>query len=324
MDESQPREAGAPHELFEFMRQVTDEMAAEYRRIVQRSREDPGTAGDEGEENWAALLRDWLPPQYHVETKGRLLSHEGRAGPQLDVLVLHPSHPPKMRQKKLYMASAVLAAFECKLTLRSEHLEQLFHTAAEIHDLKVAREGNPYDELHHPIVFGLLAHSHHWRAPASHPEDNVGNAIDRLHQRAPHACDLPDFICIADLGTWPVMKFSSAGLFFRDPLTHQRKEGAPEDVDECPVTEYLKPTNLPPTPEPTQIGSMFAKLLMRLQFEEPSSRSVADYFRMAGLLGSGEGFSKRIWESSYTDAVKRGMPSRLVNAGDSRWGLGFL
>jgi hypothetical protein len=30
-------------------------MAAEYQRIRARSREDPGTAGDEGEQNWAEL-----------------------------------------------------------------------------------------------------------------------------------------------------------------------------------------------------------------------------------------------------------------------------
>ena len=47
-------------DLYEFMRQLSDEMAAEYRRIQMRATEDPGTAGDQGEENWAELLRGWI------------------------------------------------------------------------------------------------------------------------------------------------------------------------------------------------------------------------------------------------------------------------
>lgn len=53
---------------------ATQEMESEYYRIQKRTREDPGTAGDQGEENWAELLRHWLPQGYHVRTKGRILS----------------------------------------------------------------------------------------------------------------------------------------------------------------------------------------------------------------------------------------------------------
>ena len=49
------------HDLYDFMRQIDAEMAAEYNRIRKRTAEDPGTAGDQGEENWAELLREWLP-----------------------------------------------------------------------------------------------------------------------------------------------------------------------------------------------------------------------------------------------------------------------
>jgi len=40
-----------------------------YERITRRSAEDPGTAGDQAEENWAAFFRDWLPPSYPIVTK---------------------------------------------------------------------------------------------------------------------------------------------------------------------------------------------------------------------------------------------------------------
>ena len=49
------------HELYEFMLRLSDKMAANYKLIQRRATEDPGTAGDQGEENWAELLRGWLP-----------------------------------------------------------------------------------------------------------------------------------------------------------------------------------------------------------------------------------------------------------------------
>ena len=51
------------HDLYNFMEQISDEMSAEYHRIQRRAAEDPGTAGDQGEENWAELLRGWIPPK---------------------------------------------------------------------------------------------------------------------------------------------------------------------------------------------------------------------------------------------------------------------
>jgi hypothetical protein len=77
-------------ELFNFMQQMKDELAAEYERIRIRATDDPGTAGDEGEENWAALFRSWLPANYHVVTKGRIINAEGKTGPQVDVLGSRP------------------------------------------------------------------------------------------------------------------------------------------------------------------------------------------------------------------------------------------
>jgi len=79
------------HELRRFLQQDHDELASEYERIWNRTIEDPGTAGDEGEENWAELLRDWLPRSYTIVTKGRLLGVDGKLSPQMDVVVLNPS-----------------------------------------------------------------------------------------------------------------------------------------------------------------------------------------------------------------------------------------
>ncbi|MBV9310174.1 MAG: hypothetical protein JOZ73_05050 [Solirubrobacterales bacterium] len=66
-----------PHELQKFVEQAGAEIAAEYERISANAESDPGTAGDEGEENWRALLSGWLPAGYHVRTKGRIITELG-------------------------------------------------------------------------------------------------------------------------------------------------------------------------------------------------------------------------------------------------------
>lgn len=69
------------HDLYDFMQQISKEMASEYSRIQMRATEDPGTAGDQGEENWAELLRGWVPSNFEVVTKGRLISQDGITSP---------------------------------------------------------------------------------------------------------------------------------------------------------------------------------------------------------------------------------------------------
>ena len=71
-------------------------------------------------------------------------------------------YPEKLLDKKLYLAAGVVAAFECKITLKTEHIEQAMKTCATIKKLYPDREGTPYRELHTPIAYGLLAHSHSW------------------------------------------------------------------------------------------------------------------------------------------------------------------
>jgi hypothetical protein len=112
------------HELHTFLAQDLGVMASEYDRIRARSTEDPGTAGDEGEEAWAAVLRDWLPDSYQIRTKGRVLGASGTAGPQVDIIVLRPGYPQRLLDKKLYLAGGVAAVFECKNTLKASHIEK--------------------------------------------------------------------------------------------------------------------------------------------------------------------------------------------------------
>jgi hypothetical protein len=130
------------HEFYTFMDSVKQEMASEYERISRMSSDDPGTAGDQAEENWAALLRDWLPANYPVVTKGRLVNTKGETSPQVDVLVLSPAYPRRLLDKKLYFAGGVTAAFECKLTLRKRDFARVFSNAARIKKILQHRSGS--------------------------------------------------------------------------------------------------------------------------------------------------------------------------------------
>jgi hypothetical protein len=198
----------APHALHMFMAQVTDEMASEYERIYARAVEDPGTAGDEGEENWATLLRNWLPPNYHVRTKGRLLSHDGSMSPQIDVLVLKPSYPLKLLEKKVWLADGVAAAFECKTTLTAAHVAASVKTCATFKRLYKPRTGSPQRELRSPLVYGVLAHSHSWKGINSKPLENINNALRRALAQIDHPRLELDMMCVADLATWTSMYVS--------------------------------------------------------------------------------------------------------------------
>lgn len=319
MDADQPL-----HELFKFMTQVTDEMALEYSRIRSRASEDPGTAGDEGEENWAELLREWLPPSCQVETKGRILGVNGKLSPQLDVIVLHSSYPRKLLKKKTFLASGVLAAFECKLTLKKDHIARAFEDAVALHDVVTPREGDPYSELHHSIVFGLLAHSHAWSSQEV-AKNRIETSVHSAHEAVPaRPCDVPDVICVADLGTWVPMKISSTGLMM---LEEERKKYRPDQVEElyrAPWTEYMKPIEPEVGNDTTPIGSMFAKVLSRLAYEESTFKNLSEYFMRAGLSGAGEGFSRRVWPPSYSTEVAARLPIAVRNDGNSRWGMAFL
>jgi len=148
------------HDIHDFVSNSQRDLQAEYIRIQKRATEDPGTAGDQGEENWATLLRQWLPGYFHIVTKGRILADSGYTSPQVDVIVLHPSYPKILLDKKLYLSGGVAAVFECKITITASHVKEAVETSSILKRALPIRTGSPYKELHSGIIYGLLAHSH--------------------------------------------------------------------------------------------------------------------------------------------------------------------
>ncbi len=157
-------------------------------------------------------MRDWLPRTYEVVTKGRIISQEGVTSPQIDVLVLKGAYPKKLLNKKLYLAAGVAAAFECKVTLKASHIAAAMENCTKIKSLYRTSTGTPYKELHSPLVYGVLAHSHGWKGRASTPEVNIEQKlreVDALHITHPRL--QLDLLCIADLAAWTSSKMTFLG-----------------------------------------------------------------------------------------------------------------
>lgn len=292
------------HDLHDFMQQISAEMASEYNRIQKRATEDPGTAGDQGEENWAALLRDWLPRNYEVVTKGRIISQKGDTSPQIDVLVLKSSYPKKMLNKKLYLAAGVAAAFECKTTLKASHIADALKTCAEIKNFYRPRTGTPFKELHAPLVYGLLAHSHSWKGERATPEENIKQKLIESDDKfVSHPRQQLDILCVADLAAWT----SSATTFIGPGQIPEWSSMAPIYGDRGLATSaYIGHSYSyeQQVAQFTPIGVLISYLSQKMAWEDPSFRDLADYYRITNIAGSGAGCMRQWPALIYSDEIR--------------------
>lgn len=292
------------NELVDFMKSATRGMEDEYKRILVRATEDPGTAGDQGEENWASLLRGWLPHTVHIVTKGRILSHDGKASPQVDIIVLKPEYPPSLLDKKLYLAGGVIAAFECKTTLKASHVTEFIQNSIEIKNHLEKVTGSPYKELQSPLIYGLLAHSHSWKNNASTPIENIENALMAADESLiKHPIQMPDLLCIADLACWSTMKLH-VPVITSNYICHS-------DRNQELAVSY------------TPIGAFITCLLHKLAWENNSLRSLSKYFDAVNMLGDGRGYNRNWPPDIFSSAVQTGIRAgKLVQATDwAHWSM---
>ena len=293
--------SAATHELHDFVTASERRIQEEYDRIQKRAREDPGTAGDQGELNWAELFRDCLPPYFQVVTKGRILAPSGAASPQVDVLVLMPSYPKGLLSHNLYMAGGVVAAFECKTTLIAAHIQSTLETSSKIQGALPKREGSPYKELNSPIIFGLLAHSHSWKAENSKPLENIGSTLFESDAKfVQHPREALDVLCVADLGAWTVTKMNYINPNqFPDPAMAALYGGW---ASSGYVGHYLNLPRQEPTFSP--LGTLFSFLYHKLAWAYPDMRNLDNYFSQVRMRGTGEGMTRRWNLSIYSEKTK--------------------
>lgn len=300
----------ARHDLAEFLNEVNLAIENDYSQILSRVQEDPGTAGDQVEETWAQVLRHILPSTFHVVTKGRILGVEGEASGQIDVIVLWPSYPPYLLNKKLYLASGVAAAFECKLTLRKSHLEKLFKNAVKLSRIsekesenrknRVKRRGGnfAYEEYHRIFEYGLLAHSHASSA------DEIDSEIRRLDlETVSHPREMVDLVCVHDLGSWVSEKEAITELFIPNGKAPM---GVKTEFVPHPMTNYHLLTaekwgvGTPLRDNFSPLGSFIARLYRKLARVDASLDPLSRYFVSALSTGSGGGKNARFWQELET------------------------
>jgi hypothetical protein len=317
-------ERAKSHDLHDFVISSQKAIKDEYDRIRRHAAEDPGTAGDQGEENWANLLRKWLPSYFQIVTKGRILTASGYKSPQVDVLVLSPSYPNILLDKKHYLAAGVVAAFECKTTLKANHIEKSVKTASEIRRNLPKRSGTPYKELNSTIIFGLLAHSHSWKGIKSTPLENINRLLyeaDRNHVQHPIEC--LDFLVVADLAAWNIYKmtFFNPNKFTRDLAKEFRLKYGPKGSMTTAYichakgqTDYFSP-----------LGLLLSALYTKLAWMFPDMRQLEKYFRSVNLSGSGRGYSRNWDIDIYSKAIREKIYNHnFSNAWFDEWQLFFL
>lgn len=288
------------HDIHDYLMSSHRDIQNEYLRILKRATEDPGTAGEQGQENWATLLRNWLPSYFHIVTNGRVLFENGCASPQIDVLILHPSYPRVLLDKKLYLAGGVAAAFECKTTLTAAHIKKAVETAANIKGNIVRREGTPYRELNSQIIYGLLSHSHSWRSVRSSPYKNVERTLygaDELYVK--HPIQQIDFITVSDLATWQSMKV----VFLNEtwPNFCEINDAVKfKDKERCSSITIYRGTGINSEGQDSflvPIAPMLYGLLYKLSWLFTDMREFASYFGNVAIP-FGIGGSARFWPST--------------------------
>lgn len=314
-----------PHDIHDFVTDSQRRIEAEYTRIQKRATEDPGTAGDQGEENWASLLRSWLPSYFKIVTKGRILTDSGYASPQVDVLVLMPSYPSILLDKKLYLSGGVAAAFECKTTLKAEHVNKAVETSASLRKNLPKREGSPYRELNSTIIYGLLAHSHSWKGDESTPVENVEASLWTADENfVSHPIECIDLLCVSDLATWTVQKMT-----FLNP-------GPPSLVESMPalygpngsaLTAYVCHAIGQERQADffSPLGLLLSHLYSQLAWTFTDMRNLEEYFRKVDLGGSGAGRTRRWDISIYSSQIRERVCNGMLSNGISfdEWSLVF-
>ncbi|MFI6153319.1 DUF6602 domain-containing protein [Kitasatospora sp. NPDC051170] len=250
------------------------EIQLEYERIRARAMEDPGTAGDEGEENWASLLRKWLPGDLQIATKGRVLCGDGEATDQVDIVALSSLYPHGMLTKKMHLASEVMVIVECKSTLKAQHIEKTIASASRAKEAIYRAHGKE-------VIYGLVAHSHSWRADRQRVVDVISGMLAEIDKRhVGHPNNSLDFLCVADLGAWVL-----------------RAESDEEMYGPGVVSYYSGPSFSGfggKAVEISPIGRMVTYMLRRLSYLDGKYHGLAGYFAMAGLEGVGSYNSRNL------------------------------
>lgn len=118
---------------------------------------DSQRSGHVGESTWQRLLSEW-GPGWPVVTRKYVVGPGGSTN-EIDVLVLKPEYPAKLRDEASILVSGVAAAFSSKTTLRKPDILEALTQKKSILEVAQMPEGSVREILCGPVPFGLLCHS---------------------------------------------------------------------------------------------------------------------------------------------------------------------
>lgn len=157
--------------------------------------EDPGTAGDVAEVAWAKVLQDLLP-EYKIVVKGVITGVTQGLSPQIDILIVDPSCPEPLRELKAIPVDLVVAAFECKLSLRVGDIAKAIGTARILKPERRKKARDPITCI--PIFYGLLGLGCAIENRDKLPHESVLDAINRHSGELANSLDMLDAVVVPE------------------------------------------------------------------------------------------------------------------------------
>ncbi|WP_316398345.1 hypothetical protein [Bradyrhizobium sp. 33ap4] len=215
--------------------------------------------------------------------------------------------------EKYVFAGGVVAAFECKLTLRTSDIKRAFSTASIVKRKAPTRLGTPYDELNGAPIFGLLAHS-----------KSLGNdqgwhrLYDAVQKYAAETSDHPrellDVICVADTATIALGKHVLVGKGLSEQELQELNEiGEQSAVAAMYVVQDEAKRHVDLDFSGAILAGLVYDLTYRMAFDDPTIRPWADHLSGLGFYG-GIGIPLYCSEEVLSDEVRQ----RLKHDGASK------
>ena len=321
--------AGQGQAHHEWLAKVARDISEDYERLHVAAREPPKVqqSGHGAESSWLRFLEDWLPAGYAIGRRKYILPEFGDARPrETDLVIFHPSYPVALRGREEVLAAGVAAAFSVKLTLDAAGLREAAETAAGLQRMLRPRHDSARSEMLGLFPFGVLAHSHSWKAPGSQPIKNIADAMWTLDQElAATPAEQLDMICVSDLGAWRRIFLTYMGPHATRSFEHLSER---QQAEGCAMTAlvdsagYEREDGLTQAPPPP-VAVFLTSLLQRLGYTDRTLAPLARGLVLTGTSGEGSG-AQRHWDLDqvFSDDVRGSLPSRIRN-GDPDWGLSY-
>lgn len=293
------------------------EVQEEYVRLHEVARRDPQMSGHGGEATWVRLLEEWLPPSYGVGSRKYIVPEEGDDLFETDIVVFNPGYPERLRQREEVLAGGVAAAFSVKLTLDAAGLRDSIGRGVRLRRSMKPRHGTARAEMMGACSFGLLAHSHSWKQPASTPRENLKASLWALdNELVAHPRESLDFVCVADLTTVSTMRIPYIPA---EHLQHLIEQG--QDVGPGQAISAMSMADATATPGPVAV--FVSALLNRLAQTDPTLKPFADALRLTETLGSGAGYQRHFaLNDVFSEEVIRRLPTHAFT--DGEWAAAFI